>query len=426
MSHSRVQTRPKRRVARFSGRRIFGISVALGLALAGGIPTATATQPDPTHKDYVCKYVGTPGVSERLQTGNNPIWVDTAATEPGLVTGLFNDAHRSFVIVADTLKLDPEPGIDQCPNGDGPKQPDPLVSDTQVTDTTCDVFTTTTTTTTTKYVWSDAEEDWVLGTPEVTTSVDTRKPTGDEIKDAGLDCKPEQPHRPDLRTSSVTFDTTCTAFTTTTTSITTKYVWSDAEEDWVLGTPEVTTSVDTRKPTGDEIKDAGLDCKPEQPHRPDLRTSSVTFDTTCDAFTTTTTSITTKYVWSDAEEDWVLGTPEVTTSVDTRKPTPEQIAEIPGLHCTVDTPPVDVPPVDVPPVTVVVPAVRVLGVVADAPPKASPRVLGVVADANPLPAGASAGEADTSGQAVAGELTGLAALLTLGAAFVLRLRRGVV
>ncbi|NMM32668.1 MAG: hypothetical protein HHJ13_01450 [Phycicoccus sp.] len=186
--------------------------------------------------------------------------------------------------------------------------------------------------------------------------------------------------------------------------------------------------MDTRKPTGDEIKDAGLDCKPEQPHRPDLRTSSVTFDTTCTAFTTTTTTTTTttKYVWSDAEEDWVLGTPEVTTSVDTRKPTPEQIAEIPGLHCTVDTPPVDVPPVDVPPVTVVVPAVRVLGVVADAPPKASPRVLGVVADANPLPAGASAGEADTSGQAVAGELTGLAALLTLGAAFVLRLRRGVV
>jgi len=34
------------------------------------------------HKSYVCKYVDKPGEAERLQTGNNPIWVDNHALFP--------------------------------------------------------------------------------------------------------------------------------------------------------------------------------------------------------------------------------------------------------------------------------------------------------------------------------------------------------
>src|SRR5574338_388741 len=71
------------------------------------------------HKSYVCKYVGTPGVDERLQTGRNPIWVDTHAllgSDGETYVGQeFKDAQgRSVVIVANTPKLNPEPGIDAC------------------------------------------------------------------------------------------------------------------------------------------------------------------------------------------------------------------------------------------------------------------------------------------------------------------------
>ena len=79
------------------------------------------------HKSYVCKYVGTPGVDERLQTGQNPIWVDNNALVgpkggETYVGQEFSDKHgRSVVIVANTKKLDPEPGVGQCPS---PRQPD--------------------------------------------------------------------------------------------------------------------------------------------------------------------------------------------------------------------------------------------------------------------------------------------------------------
>ena len=71
--------------------KIFQRSVQLLLAIIvavfanGVMPAAAAyayssTNPSGEYKKvYVCKYVGTPGVDERLQTGNNPISVDTSA-----------------------------------------------------------------------------------------------------------------------------------------------------------------------------------------------------------------------------------------------------------------------------------------------------------------------------------------------------------
>ena len=65
------------------------------------------------HKDYVCKYVGKPGVNERLQSGNNPTWVDSHAT----AGTWFNDEHgRSYVLIENTVRVNPEPSINDCPS----------------------------------------------------------------------------------------------------------------------------------------------------------------------------------------------------------------------------------------------------------------------------------------------------------------------
>src|SRR5688572_27910061 len=49
-------------------------------------------------KFWVCKFVGTPGVDERLKAGKNPIEVGSGAVQGG-VGSLFPDAQgRSYVI----------------------------------------------------------------------------------------------------------------------------------------------------------------------------------------------------------------------------------------------------------------------------------------------------------------------------------------
>ena len=78
-------------------------------------------------KVFVCKYVGTPGVDERLQTGQNPISVSVNAIQNnqwnGVVPGWFSDAHdRSFVLAYDTGQ--PEPDVSSCPQPEGPPEPE--------------------------------------------------------------------------------------------------------------------------------------------------------------------------------------------------------------------------------------------------------------------------------------------------------------
>lgn len=73
---------------------------------------------DQLKKVYVCKYVGTPGVDERIQTGQNPIEVSVNALGKdwnGTVPGYFNDAQeRSYVLgyVTDAAA----PSVLDCPN----------------------------------------------------------------------------------------------------------------------------------------------------------------------------------------------------------------------------------------------------------------------------------------------------------------------
>ncbi|MGH7218505.1 MAG: hypothetical protein ACREGE_03645 [Candidatus Microsaccharimonas sp.] len=75
-------------------------------------------------KVFVCKYVGTPGADERLQTGNNPISVsvNTLKGFPGTFPWAFPDAHgRSIAIAYDVGQ--PEPSVSECPQPEGPEEP---------------------------------------------------------------------------------------------------------------------------------------------------------------------------------------------------------------------------------------------------------------------------------------------------------------
>jgi hypothetical protein len=71
-------------------------------------------------KVFVCKFVGTPGIDERLQTGQNPISVSVNAIPnwSGTIGEFFADAQgRSLVIAFDIGQ--PEPGVGMPP---GPRR----------------------------------------------------------------------------------------------------------------------------------------------------------------------------------------------------------------------------------------------------------------------------------------------------------------
>lgn len=88
------------------------------IIFAGNVPV-DATVVDTPKKVFVCKYVGTPGVDERLQTGQNPISVSVNAIQNNQWDGVtvpawFSDAHdRSYVLAYDEGQE--EPSAEDCP-----------------------------------------------------------------------------------------------------------------------------------------------------------------------------------------------------------------------------------------------------------------------------------------------------------------------
>lgn len=66
-------------------------------------------------KVFVCKYVGTPGVDERLQTGENPISVSISAIPDydGIGSWFADEQGRSYVLAEDVGQ--PEPPVTDCP-----------------------------------------------------------------------------------------------------------------------------------------------------------------------------------------------------------------------------------------------------------------------------------------------------------------------
>lgn len=105
----------------------------LSSAMGSISPLLTAhVSADPAGKVFVCKYVGTPSVDERLQTGQNPIDVSiNAIKDYSGVGSYFNDAQgRSYVLAEDIGQ--PDPDVSQCPAAQGPTQvaiPTPTLND---------------------------------------------------------------------------------------------------------------------------------------------------------------------------------------------------------------------------------------------------------------------------------------------------------
>ncbi len=78
---------------------------------------APAPTAGPNDKVYVCKFVGTPGVNERLQTGQNPIEVSANSIKsnrlPVTIGMDFPDRH-GFSIVVGIVGKTPAPTVDTC------------------------------------------------------------------------------------------------------------------------------------------------------------------------------------------------------------------------------------------------------------------------------------------------------------------------
>ena len=139
MTPRRVDTMSSGRARAATGIRIVAGGVAAGAVIAlfsgvGAATTANAEAPSP-HKSYVCKYVSKPGEAERLQTGQNPIWVDNHSLlgydGETFVGQEFKDGQfRSVVIVANTKRLTPEPSVAAC------RQAPPTTSATTTSTTT--------------------------------------------------------------------------------------------------------------------------------------------------------------------------------------------------------------------------------------------------------------------------------------------------
>lgn len=88
-------------------KRIISAILAAGV-IAIAAP-ALAAHADSDGKVFVCKFVGTPGVDERLQTGGNPIDVSiNSLKDYNGVGSYFNDAQgRSFALAEDNGQAEP-------------------------------------------------------------------------------------------------------------------------------------------------------------------------------------------------------------------------------------------------------------------------------------------------------------------------------
>lgn len=103
---------------------IIAAVVWLASLVIGSADAKKDDEPDEVKKVFVCKYVGTPGEDEVLQTGQNPINVSINSIKDYEGVGsYFNDAQgRSYVLAEDTGQE--EPDVSECPDGDTPEEPE--------------------------------------------------------------------------------------------------------------------------------------------------------------------------------------------------------------------------------------------------------------------------------------------------------------
>ena len=119
----------KHRRRRRVGKALSAVTAVLGLVLLSSGLSAMAAQAaggEGGSKVFVCKYVGKPGIDERLQTGDNPISVsvNSILDFPGVGKYFKDGQDRSFVLMEDNTPPGPEgdPGLGDCPAPDGPDE----------------------------------------------------------------------------------------------------------------------------------------------------------------------------------------------------------------------------------------------------------------------------------------------------------------
>lgn len=308
-------------------------------------------------KVYVCKYVGTPGVDERLQTGNNPIAVSANAI-PGwdgsTIPFPFADAHGKSVVIAPVTD-GPEPSVSECPD---PEEP-------PVTEPECITAAwampgqwTGGATWPQALVGSEAREcgDLTWPVPECGVNLQIDSYYANETTTAllaggvlhgpnnppeslwegspawkfvkGADCPPI-PDKPEpIVTVETETMTDCEAEEVVTTTTTTTINWVLEGRAWIQTEPVVTVTESERPATLEE-------CPPPVKPLPITETESES-ETDCEADEVVTTTTTTVTDWILDGRTWVLGEPVVTVTVETVPATDEEC------------PPPVVPPVDPP------------------------------------------------------------------------------
>lgn len=96
------------------------VIIIASLVLVWAVVKIVSATPEP--KVFICKFIGEPGINERLQTGQNPINVSQNSIKDFQGVGsYFNDAHgRSYVLAIDVGQ--DEPSVDQCPAPETPEE----------------------------------------------------------------------------------------------------------------------------------------------------------------------------------------------------------------------------------------------------------------------------------------------------------------
>ena len=179
---------------------LVGLAVAVPTTVslqAGGETTTTTTteadsppnaQPEVNgengDKVFVCKYVGTPGVDEELQTGQNPISVSVNAIpldDVEVGSEFADEQGRSLVIAFDTGQ--DEPSAEDCPPPDDgtttttttgvERSTTTVLSTSSTTSTTTLITTTTSLTTTTSSLPTTTISSSTSTTPTTTTTPST-------------------------------------------------------------------------------------------------------------------------------------------------------------------------------------------------------------------------------------------------------------
>lgn len=166
-------------------RRAVSLATAVAFAATGAFALASAsaaTADEHNEWVYVCKYVGTPGEDERLQTGQNPILVSVSAIDgPPVIGAPFQDGQNRSVVIGygepgGGQEGEPEPVCPpELPPPPTETTPPPTTSTTTSTSTTSTTTSTTTTTTTTT---TETTPPTTETTPPETEPTTTTPPTG--------------------------------------------------------------------------------------------------------------------------------------------------------------------------------------------------------------------------------------------------------